>query len=82
MRCGFILENYRMALGILSEEKINKYCEGDEYTSINMDNEYYIFISNKLDRDELSQLPHLTHINNELLMLVKMDKEKVLDTNK
>lgn len=82
MRCGFILENYRMALDVLDEEEINKYCEGDEYTAINMDDEYYIFVSNKLDRDELSQQPHLTHLNNELLMLVKIDKEKVLDTNK
>ena len=67
MRCGFILEDYKTKIEDLNKEEINKCCE--EYHSINMDNDYYIFVSKSINLDSDVYNHLLIKMNKKLLRL-------------
>lgn len=73
MFTGFIFEDYKMKVSDLTQDEIQSYCNSGEYTSIDM-NDYYIFISNKLNKEELYSKPHPYHLNEELLRMVNILK--------
>lgn len=70
MNCGFLDKDYSVEYKDLSEEEIERICTGEEYFSINANNEYYIFIANSIYKVENTDkvMPLLVKINKELLM--------------
>ena len=70
MICGFIQKDYSISYKELSKEQIENLCEGEQYFSINVNSEYYIFTDNEIYAEENMDriMPLFMKINKELLM--------------
>lgn len=89
-RIGVIEAIGKMELAYISEDILDDYLKDDRYFSINIDDEYYIFVRDTVDINSELYSITLTHLNQELMILTQMDKDKikkvgrpkiVLDTN-
>ncbi len=65
IKCGFISENKAISIEEITEEELQELLNNINYTSISMDDEYYIFISKGLNTEDISE--ELLELNKILL---------------
>lgn len=67
MKCAFIKEDFSIEYNNLNNNEIDELCSNDKYFSINLNNEYMIFINKVLYVAE--------NIDNVMNLIVKANKE-------
>ena len=67
MKCAFIKEDFSIEYKNLNNNEIDELCSNDKYFSINLNNEYIIFINKELYVAE--------NIDNVINLIVKANKE-------
>lgn len=67
MKCAFIKEEFSIEYKNLNNNEIDELCLNDKYFSINLNNEYIIFINKELYVAE--------NIDNVINLIVKANKE-------
>ena len=70
MNCGFIEKDYSVEYKELPKEELEQLCSGNQYFSINSNNEYYIFVDNEIYTKENADkvIPLMVKVNKELLV--------------
>ncbi len=78
MNSGFIDENYKIEYRKLDKAEIEDLCVGDEFFSINNDDEYYIFIKKEIYTEENVDkiMPLIAEVNKELFLRIRKDNKK------
>ena len=76
MNCGFIEKDYSIKYKELDKVEVEEFCLGNQYFSINSDNEYMIFVNSEIYIEENTDklMPLIAEINKELLLKTRKAK--------
>ena len=74
MNCGFIEKDYSIKYKELDKLEVEEFCLGNQYFSINSDNEYMIFVNSEIYIEE--------NTDKLMLLIAEVNKELLLRTRK
>lgn len=74
MNCGFIEKDYSIKYKELDKVEVEEFCLGNQYFSINSDNEYMIFVNSEIYIEE--------NTDKLMLLIAEVNKELLLRTRK